>query len=179
MKHVMIDLETLGTQQDSVFLSVAAVQFDLHTGETGEEFYETITLDSALKAGRTIDSNTLEWWMGQNPQTMRLMFRDPSPLGAVLLRLFLFIRTNGIEFPWGNSASFDLGMLNDAYKASDLKEAPWHYSQERCYRTVNALFDFVGDMPDNFQPHHPSHDCHFQIAMLCNKFKNLNTKKDG
>ena len=40
MNHVMVDIETLGTTNNSVVLSIGAVKFD-HQG-LGEEFYAEI-----------------------------------------------------------------------------------------------------------------------------------------
>ena len=38
MKHVMIDIETMGNMSHSAIVSVGAVRFDLETGEIGEKF---------------------------------------------------------------------------------------------------------------------------------------------
>src|SRR6478609_5266295 len=70
MKHVMIDLETLGTSADAVWLSIAAIQFDPHTGEIGARFNANVDLASAQKAGRTISADTLKWWLKQRPEIL-------------------------------------------------------------------------------------------------------------
>lgn len=51
MKHIMLDIETMGNQSYSSILSIGAVKFDLNTGETGDEFYTTIDLKSCLDLG--------------------------------------------------------------------------------------------------------------------------------
>ena len=63
---VMIDIETLGTDPGSVILSIGAVEFDLKTGKTGEEFYQWIDLESSSNKGFSVSAGTIKWWMMQN-----------------------------------------------------------------------------------------------------------------
>ena len=44
MKHIMIDLETMGNKSYSAIVSIGAVKFDIKTGETGETFYRNVNL---------------------------------------------------------------------------------------------------------------------------------------
>lgn len=184
MRHLMIDLETLGTGPNSVFLSLAAVQFDLDSGTIGEHFKQNINLQSAMDWGLTIDANTLQWWLKQRPEIMRLMFDDPSPLHHVLNRFALFIRTHEIQYVWGNSARFDLGILENGYKKADI-DVPWSFRNERCYRTVIGLFPPTEEQwstakaNDDVLAHDPVYDCHKQIKLLTgvyNKIWNLNAR---
>lgn len=48
MNHVMLDIETLGNQSNSVITSLGAVEFNLETGETGREFWQNIDVQSCL-----------------------------------------------------------------------------------------------------------------------------------
>lgn len=163
MKHVMIDLETLGISADSVFLSIAAVQFDLR-GNTDQEFLMNVELESALKAGRTISPGTLQWWLTQRPEIMNKMFNNPTPLEYALEELGRFLLVNHIVSPWGNSANFDLGMLANAYTKACIP-LPWRYSNERCYRTAFALSGLKHNVkPEN--AHDLLEDCRYQIKEL-------------
>ena len=58
-QHYMIDLETLGVSPGSVISSIAAVQFDINTGEIGRQFYKNIDLQQSLDNGFTINAETL------------------------------------------------------------------------------------------------------------------------
>lgn len=165
MKHVMIDLETLGTSADSVFLSVAALQFDLK-GNVGNEFSMNVELDSAMRMGRKIQASTLQWWLEQRPEILKLMFKSPQDITTVLGELEWFIRTNALEYPWGNSASFDLGMLSNAYTSIGAP-LPWKHYNERCYRTAWALTSkglTHAEKPKD--AHNPLTDCHYQVSEL-------------
>lgn len=160
----MIDLETLGTSSDCVFLSVAALQFELD-GRTGKEFKMNVELESAMKAGRTISSGTLKWWLTQKPEIMKLMFVEPAPLILVLKELKEFMSDNKLLYPWGNSASFDLGILNHAYQAAGIMQ-PWRYSNERCYRTIWNLLAKFDHNEKSERAHDPLADCYYQVEEL-------------
>lgn len=172
MNHIMVDLETLGTKPTSVFLSLAAIQFDIDTGQTGKLFDEHIELETALRYGLTMNASTIEWWMKQDADTRRQMFNNKLPLSTVLIKFSNFIHEMSVDLNvpepllfWGNSASFDLGILGNAFDVVDI-ERPWKYSDERCYRTVTKLFPDVGKDIENKHNHVPLADCFYQIARL-------------
>ena len=85
--HLMIDIETLGINisKNIVILSIAAVEFDLKTGELGREFYERVDIQSCLDLGMKVDASTLFWWLKQNPISKNelfngcLLYTSPSP----------------------------------------------------------------------------------------------------
>ena len=66
MKHVMIDLETLGTVADAAILSIGAVKFELESQAIDDAgFYASVSIDSNLEMKRRIQEDTLIWWMKQ------------------------------------------------------------------------------------------------------------------
>lgn len=166
MKHVMIDLETLGTNSNSIFLSLAAVEFELD-GTMGETFYMNVDLKSAMRAGLTISAETIKWWLEQRPEIMRKMFKDTKELETVLMDFFEWCYKRNCTYFWGNSASFDLGILGNAYKRSKIS-LPWSYRNERCYRTVVSTFTNNGVWveKDSTKSHDPIYDAVYQIERL-------------
>lgn len=176
MKHAMIDLETLGTSADAVWLSIAAIQFDPHTGEMGARFNANVDLASAQKAGRTISSDTLKWWLKQRPEILAKML-DPDDVGDLDEVLTLFrswVLDCKLITPWGNSASFDLGILTHSYAQAGIK-LPWFFYHEKCYRTITTLAG-VKAVKDESKAHDPEYDCEIQIAALAKAYKILNIK---
>lgn len=141
--HVMLDLETLGRQPFCPLLSIGACAFRCDNDETiVDVFFQAITLESCFAAGLRADANTIEWWMVDPSVTddaRKAAFCDPK---AVALPLALDAFTDWLASRplalWGNSARFDLGLLEAAYKACG-KEVPWKFYDERCYRTVKNL----------------------------------------
>jgi len=59
--HIMLDLETFGTDNDSVICSIGAVEFDIVTGKRGMEFYQKIDIQSCLDAGLKVSGQTILW----------------------------------------------------------------------------------------------------------------------
>ncbi len=177
MEHLMIDLETLGTRSNSVFLSLAAVQFNLNTGFVGKVFRENITLDSSLQAGLTVDASTIKWWLEQRTEIMKLMFVRPAHIHNVLVSFSDFIQENEIKFVWGNSARFDLGLLDNAYNKVGV-ELPWKFWNELDFRTMKNLFpQFIVDSADKNKEHDPLYDCEKQIKILHSIWTNINPKQ--
>jgi len=165
--HVMLDLETLGTSPGSVILSLAAVCFNMETGETGTSFYKKIDIASAMDAGLKIESDTLKWWLQQESGAQMELLSNSSLLKDVLFEFNMFIDKNC--FVWGNSASFDCGLLAAAYKACG-SSIPWNFRKERCLRTLVALNPEIKANhkwnPDH-TAHNALHDCYEQISYAC------------
>lgn len=133
MNNVMIDIETLGTAANSVILSIGAVQFD-DAGNMGDEFYANINIDSCLEKGLVVEGRTILWWMGQSNEARAVLGENEYPLQVALSNL-----TNAFTWRdtlvWCNGLSFDLPILDTAYRACGLS-APWAYYNGRDYRTL-------------------------------------------
>lgn len=175
MQNFMVDLETLGTSHDSIILSIGIVQFDLSTGEIGATFYRTIDEKSSRGYGLTSDKATEEWWSKQDAKVRAQLRIGVQPLKSVLTEVTEFLKLNckASKLLWGNSARFDLGLLEDAYRAVGM-ETPWAFWNERCCRTIVALNPNIKDsMPKPEGAHHPIVDCKYQIEYVVRTIQSL------
>lgn len=70
--HIMLDLETLGTQPGCAILSIGAVAFSPEAGAIAstEPFYVEISLESTLPRFG-VEAGTLRWWLEQGAATRR------------------------------------------------------------------------------------------------------------
>lgn len=177
MNHVMIDLETMGTTPGCAIVSIGAVQFDLDTGKTGAKFYQTVDIRSCLNHGLTISGDTLMWWLKQNDQAREKLSENPTDLHDALIKLTQWLddKFGGNVIPWGNSASFDLGILAAAYNAVKLN-IPWNFYNEKCFRTMKALFPVNTLKKDGSRAHDPIYDCEYQISVLAAISRNIRGK---
>ena len=135
MNHIMIDLETFGTRPGSMIVSIGAVIFDPHSDAVGGQFHTGIRPES--RAG-TIDPSTVMWWMQQADAARAALIQrieTGENLGAALLRLHAFISTVNPPCVWGNGATFDIAMLEDAFTRERIP-IPWEYRGVRCFRTI-------------------------------------------
>ena len=151
MKHIMIDIETMGTSADAVILSVSACYFEPSTGAIGDTFDKQINLKASLSAGRVIDASTLLWWMDQDDNARKQFSKNlkAGKMSDVLKEFSGFIK-RGCKV-WGNGASFDLTILSTAFARCKIK-TPWDFWNERDVRTLVHLgqelgFDPKRDMP--------------------------------
>lgn len=140
-QHVMVDLETLGNNSNSAILSIGAVAFDLREDEEfTNTFYAVVDPQSCIDVGLKMDVSTVMWWMKQSDQARKAFEKEGSGIVAALHQ-FTQWYPKGAKF-WGNGATFDNVILSNAYAACKIKK-PWGYTDDRCYRTVKALYPDV------------------------------------
>lgn len=174
MKHLMIDLETLGNGSNSVICSIGAVEFNLKTGETGREYYQVIDIQSCLNAGLKVDGSTIQWWLTQSEAARQEIAKQGTVLKTALLGMACPSRFDWDSVQvWGNGAKFDLGILFDAYRACGL-QAPWKHWNERDVRTLVSFNpEIKKNATHNGIAHNALSDCHHQIAYCSQIYRSL------
>jgi hypothetical protein len=135
-KHLMLDIETLGTKSNSVVLNITAVAFDIETGDTGATFNQNISIESSLLAGLKVDAGTLKFWLQQDKEALKHSLVEPQTLTDVLYEFSAFCNKN--YQVWGRSPRFDWGLVQNLYNNQNL-EIPWDFRKERDVRTLEAL----------------------------------------
>lgn len=136
----MVDLETLGTDPYSPVLSIGAVRFrfDDEPFAVEDTFHQVISLESCMELGLRPSASTISWWMQQSAEARSIFTPNVGlPLPNVLDNFTDWWGSRPDEI-WGNSISFDGGILKDAYRVCK-KEVPWAFWKERCYRTMKSL----------------------------------------
>lgn len=140
--NIMIDLETMGVHRQAPILAIGLCEFDPDTNTTGSSLYLLTNLNSNIKIGRMPDASTIYWWMRQSDAARQAIIRseNANDLPYILRCLVDWITTrckstDTRPIVWGNSASFDISMLEDAMQACNIT-APWHYRDVQCYRTL-------------------------------------------
>jgi hypothetical protein len=146
----MIDIESLGTHQQTPVLSLGAVSYNFETGITAS-FHEFFEVDEQLKKGRYPQWKTIQWWMDQGDSARGRMSLSRSGLlnieemtdefwtwwnekvgdapredGAFYSQLPLVI---------SKGAAFDVPILEGL-----LEQVPWDYRNVRCYRSMLGWF---------------------------------------
>jgi hypothetical protein len=150
----MVDIETLGTTEDSVILQIGAVVFDKYDENTNPikaEFLTDMTISDQIRIyKRTVDSDTLIWWIDEVGSKAR-----ESVLKRYTSNDLLICSTyNALEdfnnfvcshideedhnFVWSNSPSFDLAIIKHAMRQCDIKPT-WNHWEERDVRTMHHI----------------------------------------
>jgi hypothetical protein len=169
---LMLDIETLATTPNAVILNIGAIGFDPFTKIVYDHHvcYHRINTDS--QEDRYIDDNTVEWWSKQGKEAQEEAFGEEGrvPLDEALDELAKLARKCGRI--WANGISFDMTILENAYKSYD-KSLPWQYYRVLDARTLYKLCP--GKQLGN--DHHALADCVNQIALVQECIKELGVTK--
>lgn len=141
----MLDIESMGTHPDSAIVAIGAVEFDMTTLKLGGTFYQNIHLADSVKHGRNIDPATVLWWMSQTDEARRALMYSAEPMLHVLDKFDAWMECCGPRDQvrvWGNGPAFDNAMLASSYRMVG-KKPPWKYTNDRCFRTITAMFPSI------------------------------------
>lgn len=166
--HFLLDWETLDTRPEAVVLSCNLMQFDPSSGTEHEQLQITFAaalIEEQVRAGRTMSSSTLEFWMSQGQKAREGLYEGKRPFsmsqGLGTMRDFVSriskVALNADARVWGNGADFDIAILNSLcaqFKAPN----PFRYSASRCARTVMAAYSDLRVYAPMNLAHHPYHD---------------------
>lgn len=171
--HVMIDIETVGTAPGSAIVQIGACTVGgsgLVPGYIASNFCCGASLESCKAVGLTTSEDTLAWWAKQDNDLRAHVFGSSTDIKDALETLYLWIKgLPGTVIVWGNGASFDITLLECAYKACGIA-IPWHYRNVRCYRTLTALFRLpafaAAGISANIKQHDALADATYQADVL-------------
>jgi len=172
--HIMVDIETLAVTPDACILTIAAQQFSPFIKRDYSElrhFYSRISIES--QKTRAVNENTVEWWATQSAQAQEEAFSENNRISLqdALKELSPLIWQS--DFMWINDPTFEVNILEDAYKSFDLA-VPWKFYLVRDARTVYSLHPELKRPPAT---HHALEDCRRQIEMLQQTFTDLSIEK--
>jgi len=168
---VSIDLETLSTDNDAVILSIGATKFNIDTGEIFDTYYVEVKVNDALLHG-SVNGDTLSWWMRQSDQARELFAEGNTKLNLTdaLRGLTAFVGLSTDLSVWGNGATFDVSILDHAYRSAHNATAPWKFWKVRDMRTlvdVATRMDFDRQsIPFQGTPHHAGDDSAHQARVI-------------
>lgn len=146
----MIDLESVGVENDPALIQISAVQFNPFTGKTGAEFDRVIDLQSALDAGLSVSAGSIKFWLTHSSVTQDARdvvmkktgdhgLGDPyDSLENVLKDFTSWCNQYNIRYVHGNGSASDNIWLRSAYKAANLP-APFDFRDDVCFRTLRTM----------------------------------------
>ena len=171
----MIDIETLGTGDMPVVLSMGIVLFDPWKDyrETAIEDLNTLylkpTVESCTDIGCEIDEDTLDWWSTQDVEIIEEAFSEDGreDIQEVMKKMYKFCSSS--NFYWAQGAIFDYNILEHIAKKLH-RGVPWKYWKVRDTRTLFGLVD--AEMPDEAK-HNALYDAYRQVIGVQNVFRLL------
>ena len=182
---IMVDLETLGNTANSTIIQLAAVPFDLTTGEIfgNHIFNKTIDIE---KTPLFVTGSTLKWWFNENPILLGTLLNSGKESEEAVLKSFIewidFLQNSlGFDPPtlWGNGILFDNAILRERMQYYSLKY-PILYFKDRDVRTILEIASLKQDIPEkelkkNFMDpeavaHNALDDALFQVRLVSGCF---------
>jgi len=141
--NAMIDLETLGVNDNAPIAQIGAVVFDMSGARigTGFEVNVDLTADRPEVIGKP-DLATVLWWMGDKREIPRRKVFDQSNtecLAVALVQLNGWLYHHNITRVWANSPNFDIRLLKQAYERAGVEKWPMTHRAEMDFRTLVQL----------------------------------------
>jgi len=158
MMQGMVDLETLGTTQDAVVLTIGAAKFNpFNTDEPVDKLYLKLDTSGQVEKGRIIDDGTLKWWGTQSEEVRNDTFSEHDRVDVKDGLLALNEWFDGVSKIWCQGPSFDFPMLGHLYRHYDMQQ-PWKFWNEKDSRTVTGLIPDDIKSKIDFQAHNAIED---------------------
>lgn len=171
MSNIMIDIETLGLDYNSVVIQIAAVKFDWD-GSIIEIFDRKLNHKEQLEKGCTVNQSTVDWWKKQNTEILKDILEKAEPTENVLRDFCSFISKRDIIW---SSANFDIPILTHILSKYGM-QTPWYYWDCKDVRTlswmanINPKLDYAYSKE---KTHNAVDDCKFQIKYCCDAMEIL------
>lgn len=145
-RHLMVDIETLGSRPGAAIASIGAVVFSPE--RVVAEFECTCQLEGQTEQGLKLDVSTIKWWMQQSDAARHATFEVRGPnLFTALTDLSAFATDHGVQDYWSHGATFDLVLLNEA---SLILGAPQLVKDFRRARDTRTLYEITDVNPKTF-----------------------------
>lgn len=204
-KQVMVDLETLGLEEDAIVFSIGVVIYDGNWNELSAFSVNLDIEEQQNELNRKLDPDTKAWWSKQDVSIWNKCTKDSVYLveGLTLLVNYLERELGDPKkaIYWGNSAIFDLLKINSLFNdlnfyrlagvlprnvPSNVLDFKIDEYYMRCYKSVRDVFrDYHGVKNSNSNvTHYPIDDARTQGYFMkeisktnCKQnAKNLNTE---
>jgi hypothetical protein len=137
---IMTDIETLGTKSDSTIIQIAAIAFDMMTGDHIATFNETVDIekDDFLN----VDGSTIKWWLNTNKELLHTLLSGGKHSSEEVLEMFhkwvMDLKEGNDVYLWGNGILFDNKMIQHQLEGNCLSY-PIYYKNDRDVRTIVDL----------------------------------------
>ncbi|CAH9014480.1 putative endodeoxyribonuclease protein [Vibrio phage 277E43-1] len=186
MLDAMLDIESMGVGNNPALIQIAAVAFDINTGECGSTFDMKIDLKSSMDAGLSISAGTINFWLTNQSVTQEARNivmsetgdhrQGGNTLNIALIEFSAWMKENNIKYVHGNGSASDNVWLRSAYEAVML-ECPFSFRDDVCFRTLKTVAKRTGwkdDVEREGVYHDGLDDARHQVKVLTSVLDYLN-----
>ena len=176
-RHLMVDVECLGTRPSAPLAALGACVFEPDTGVILERFYTKIDISSSVASGAVLEPETIKWWLKQLPEAQLQIVGNAGDDGVVALDQAIlmfgeFVQRNqasprqGIKH-WANGANFDPVLIDESCHRMQ-RRSPLVFWKSLDVRTLVEMgrqcgFDPKSEVAKLGSPHKALDDCELQV----------------
>ncbi|MCT7633891.1 3'-5' exonuclease [Aliarcobacter butzleri] len=182
MNHIMIDIETLGTNSNALVVSISAVIFDMSSNAIGDTFEVGLNEQQQLEKGAIIDQSTVDWWDKQSDEAKTMLNRLQKIDVEFALNEFNNWIKNNFSAPskiklWGNGATFDNVIVRNLFERHGIDFIIPYYA-DKDVRTL-AYVAKVNTFSYKFEgvKHYGIDDCMHQIKYCQDGYQKIHNLK--
>jgi hypothetical protein len=177
--NFMIDIETLGLENDAVIVEIAMIPFTKNV--ILMDFAYQSYIDWSVQLFRSISSSALKWWLNQDRELMEKTLKPENHttlnyalnmLRAKTYRCYDAFRLDNPSLEqifWSKPPSFDLKILEHAYK-NTTENPPWCQQKTMDVRTLEIIPE-IKNLKRTEQKHSAFGDALFQIRQVQEFYK--------
>lgn len=138
---LMIDIETLGTDDNAIVLSVGVAMFNWERPDDPVKPVTEFGIDvrEQEKLGRTISVDTLMWWMQQSDKARQVFDSREHKLSCMEAAVQITNAVSLADGIWANGPDFDCRILAHFVRHT-LPQFRWPFWKNRCVRTLKSLY---------------------------------------
>lgn len=139
--ELMVDIETFGRDNRATILSVGVTVFSEYRSDPKcDTIYFKIPLQPQLEKGRTVDAETIAWWLQQKEEIPLCDKGSRVDLIKCLIGLGNFFNKYKGRKVWAHGTTFDIIKLESLFEDFGM-EVPWKYWDIMDCRTVTNLIN--------------------------------------
>jgi len=171
LRHCMIDIETIDLIESAKIISIGAVIFDPRYGRISKDtFY--MELDHKAQKNRSMNQETVDWWTEQSRKAKEAL-KGTVLLEDALEELAFWLPSDAKV--WGNGPTFDISILEHAYRQHDI-EIPWKFWNVRDCRTIKDMYESARggyDKRSGGTCHNALDDAYYQAQYVIEMWRSL------
>lgn len=169
MKHLMLDLETIGTTLHAPIMQVGMCYFDIGKALIKAEYEVCIELQPQLDRGAKTDGDTIMWWMMQGQDARKAMFAADQYLSPSIAFSEVNQFLADADRIWSH-ATFDFVLLREAMRRHGIQPL-FHYRKGMDIRTLTTIAklgrnEVYKKYPNTGTHHTALADCRYQVQYV-------------
>lgn len=180
----MLDIETLGTENNTTVIQLSSVAFNITNGDIISEFNEFIDIGQTKELNVT--GSTIKWWLKTDVNLFKELIEKGNLSEKEVFEKFYNwmkeLQETYSLYLHGNSPMFDNQIVKTKLTQYGFSY-PIAYKNDRCVRTIVDLYCAKKGITekqfkdihksDDLVAHNGLDDCKFQIKFVVEAYKDL------